>query len=336
MSNNGYDNYTLYGIHDKNERSILACYSSALFVSSVLGDTLILVGSLRYNAIRLHRVMVCFIQYIAVADLAMSLFRALPGSVSLVTNDWILGKFLCYIDFIVTCCAGITFNLLISALSLTKLLILKYPLRAVTFSTKPAHLTALIFFICSIFPPVMVMVVDKQGVNFSYRDYNCDYTSSSHVIDLYKEVSSVTLGLVGVITTTTTVVSSVMLLVIARKLTERDPNGLRWQGIMTVLLTAAVYLIATLPGALYFLGLNLVKSNQSELSQFWHVTLFRIAAYVILLNMLSNFYIYTLTLPSFREFLKSRIRFSMSFLRLSRSVEPATNDEIEERRNLLN
>ena len=330
MSNNRYDNYTLYGIHNKTERSILACYSSALFVSSVLGDTLILVGSVWYNAIRLHKVMVCFIQYIAVADLAMSLFRALPGSVSLVTNGWILGKFLCYIDYVVTCSAGVTFYLLISALSLTKLLILKYPLRAVTFSTKPAHLTALIFLICSMFPPVMIIVVDKQGVNFSYRDYNCDYTSTSHVSDLFIGVSSVTLGLVGVITTTTTVVSSLMLLVLARRITDRDPNGLRWQGILTVLLTAAVYVIATLPGALYYLGFNLVKKNQSDFYQFWHVTLFRVAAYVILLNMLSNFYIYTLALPSFRDFLKSRIRLSMSLLRVSRTVGPGTNDEIGE------
>ena len=90
-----HDNYTLYGIQDRTERQLLIGYRSLISVSSLIGDTLILVGSLRYSAIKLHKILVIFIQHIAVADLLFVTFGVVPGAVSLAANDWILGEVMC-------------------------------------------------------------------------------------------------------------------------------------------------------------------------------------------------------------------------------------------------
>ena len=94
-----YDNTTQYKIDDLTERQILIGYRGLLTVSSLIGDSLILVGSLRYNAIKLHKIIVIFVQHMAVADLLLTVFGIVPGAVSLAANDWILGDVLCYLSY---------------------------------------------------------------------------------------------------------------------------------------------------------------------------------------------------------------------------------------------
>ena len=311
-----YDNYTRYGIHDKAERYLLSTYTSFIFLSSLIGDTLILVGSMRYNAIKLHKIIVVFVQYIAVADLVISIFRVLPGAVSLIANGWILGDCLCYAGLFMTCSFGGTVCLLMSALAFAKFLIVKYPLRAVHFSRKVGHLTTLgiwTFWAC-----YGLMMVCRRGAYFSYMSYNCDYFNTLH----YSTVSEVVMGGVGLIATTITIVSSVMLLVLAKKIADRGTGGLQWQGVRTVLLTVVVYFIATVPFAVSLLDL---PRNQP-----YHIV--RFAVFIAYLNTISNFYIYTISLTSFRDFLRTRVKIVVTSIRRWFVPDPLT---LRERERLL-
>ena len=332
-----YDNETLYGIHDKAARDLLSLYSSTIFLSSLIGDVLILIGTLRYNAIKLHKVMVVIMQYIALTDLMFVIFRALPGSVSLVAERWIFGDFLCYAGYALTCAAGGLTCLLISTLTLTKLLIVKFPLRAISISTRVAHVTTLSLGLYCLTAPVLEIIVDKKSVYFNYIDYNCDVGLSRHYT-AGSVICTVLVGLSGLLATIVTVVSSVMLVDVARKMTERGPGQLQWQGLITVLLTVAVYSIATLPGTIYFIGSGLVSESQVELFKFWNIYLYRFSTNMIFLNFISNFYIYTLTLTSFREFLRARVKFLLSSLLRYCSLTGSTDERVGEngeRRRLL-
>ena len=304
-----YDNYTKYGIHNESERQVLTAYSSILVLSSLIGDSLILIGSLRYNAIKLHKVMAVFIQYIAAADLLVSIFRILPGAVSLAADGDIgniLGNSLCSLGYVATYSFGGAANLLISALALAKLLIVKFPFRALHFPRKYAHLVSFAILVCSMSFPTMALIKDKNGVYFSFLVYNCDYSCSELVWTSFEYAAfCITIGVIGIIASATTIVSSVMLLILARRITERDPGGLQWPGIMVVLLTATFYCLTVLPCAVYYMCDKFVSEQTSGA---FHVYFYRYVCYVVLLNTVSNFYIYILTLSSFREFLKSRIR----------------------------
>ena len=101
--------------------------------------------------------------------------------------------------------------------------------------------------------------------------------------------------------------SNVMIIIIAKKITARGPGELQWRGVMTVLLTVAAFTVANLPGAICGAVSYFLKDAPTEMSQFWHFYFFRIGYAIGSLNLMSNFYIYTLSLSSFRKFLNSRM-----------------------------
>ena len=295
-----YDNYTEYGLHSKTDRDILIGYHCLIIISSIIGDTLILVGSLFYNAIKLHKIIVVFIQYIAVADLMFSLFRVIPGAISLAANRWILGHIFCSVGYFVTITFGVIEILLICALSVSKFLIIKFPFRAVSFSKKATHVTVIAaWIVIAIFAGLSVK--HNKMIYFSYMSYNCD-----HFLDFQKDpffrIVSIILGMVGLVATVLMWVSSVMLLVIAQKVSRRMQGVIRWQGINTVVLTVVMFTISTVPVALSFI---LTKKYLPR-------SFNRFTVFIVYLNIISNFYIYTVFIGSFREFLKSIIKITVA------------------------
>ena len=93
-------------------------------------------GSLRYNAIKLHKIIVIFVQHMAAADILMTIFSIIPGALSLATNAWILGDQICYLNYFLNSCLAEVQVLVTSAITISKMLIVKYPLRAMHFPQK--------------------------------------------------------------------------------------------------------------------------------------------------------------------------------------------------------
>ncbi|XP_063682841.1 melatonin receptor type 1C-like [Bolinopsis microptera] len=316
-----YDNYTLYGIHSKTERGLLIGYNSFIFTSSVIGDTLILIGSLRYNAIKLHKVMVTFIQHLAVVDLLLVVFTIVPVAVSLAANGWILGDILCNLSHFANVYFSSVGFLLISVLAVSKTLIVKFPLRAISVSSKTAQSAA-----CGIWLYSLVLIIvtistgnlGQGGAYFNYLHYDCGIPGTTVFNTVY---------IVPVlISTVVTMASSVMLIVMVRRIADRRPGGLQWQGVLTVLLTVAVHTAATLPLEIFYI----VPSFDG------YIPLGRAAWQIAALDLVGNFYIYSLTLYSFREFLKSRMKMiSAPLVRCWAGTEGERSAEEGERRRLL-
>jgi hypothetical protein len=320
-----YDNYTMYGIKSETERHILVCYTALITISSVIGDTLILIGSLKFKAIKLHDTIVAFIQHIAIADLVLSISKALPGSVSLAANKWILGKFLCYVVYYGSYIPALALCLLISAIALAKVLIINYPLRAVHFSKKASHLIAAGIWVYSAIFPLAATIKEKFDIYFSYLDYNCESFGEWKPVE--NLIYCIAVGFSIFTSNVITVVCSVLLIVAAKRATERGLGELRWQGIMAVLITVAVHTAASLPFGIYFVGCQLAEDDPNN---FFHVTLYRYALYIALLDTVANFYIYSLTLSSFREFLRSIVQaLATNFVRCSAGVQDETTRATE-------
>jgi hypothetical protein len=72
---------------------------------------------------------------------------------------------------------------------------------------------------------------------------------------------------------------------------------------MTVILTALIYCISVIPYTVYLIAAPRVIESPPGT---FHVHYFRVAACCLLLNTISNFYIYCLTLKTFRQFLRDR------------------------------
>ena len=121
------------------------------------------------------------------------------------------------------CSVGSASCILISALSLIKLLIIKFPLRAISFSVKTAHFFYLgILVYCTCAPVLEIMTY--HGIFFSYIDYSCGY-SQSRGYPTTSIICNVLVGFTGITIAITTVVSSGMLIAAVKSITDRGPGG---------------------------------------------------------------------------------------------------------------
>ena len=79
---------------------------------------------------------------------------------------------------------------------------------------------------------------------------------------------------------------------------------MRQQGLVTVVLTAVVYSVSNLPMIVYkFAGLSVPGDNE-----LFHVYFYRVAGTAVYFNVMCNFFIYSCTVASFRNFLTARIQ----------------------------
>ena len=310
-------NYTQYKIDNLTERQILIGYRILLSVSTLIGDTLILVGSIRYNAIKLHKIIVIFIQHMAVADIMVTMFGIIPGAVSLEVNEWILGKSTCYLIYFFNDCLAAVQCLITGAFAMSKLLIVKYPLRAISFSTNAAKIAVICIWITGSIFPVTALAQDRNGANFSYIVYICDYIINQKWSNTAQEIYVSTIGIVTLTSILGTVISSVMLLILAKRATDRRSEGLQWQGVLAILLTAAAHFLLAIPLAFYYISRAFTPPN---------LYFYRFAWWTSQLGCMVNFYILGLTLPSFRAFLNFQI-----FKKLARVCKMTYTGNEEER-----
>ena len=301
-------NFDLYGIKMGMELYTATGFFILIFLSTLIGDTIILVASIKYGAFKLHDGIVVFIQHIAVCDLIMAFTCMFPQIVSIAANCWILGTALCYINVYGPRLGFPVSLFLICAMTITKLFLLRNPLKARHLSKKHAHMMCAGIWVLACYYPITLLLVDKDDIYFDYRIYTCVYAYSSDE-KKWKLLKPLVLGLLSIIPTIIVVVISILLvryLLEARKVSGRCQGSVRWRGIATVLLTASVFIISSAPLTVY----NLIESYMGKTS----VHFYRVAYSFMYFAVSANFFIYCFTVPSFRIFLKARIHAIKSIL----------------------
>ena len=295
-----FTNYTQYGIHNSAVRYTWVSYGTFNIVSSLIGDSIILVASTKYNAFKLHKTIVAVMQHIAVCDLITSVNLTLFIA-SLLAERNILGGFLCYVRAYVTYFSFPASFYLTAALTTTKAVLLKFPLQERHWTKRRAHMLCGVIWISSFLTPLLLLIVDKDDIQFDYKEYACNYMFSSDVWKYLRPIAGIfTSMLPSIIVVSTTA----WLIIEARKVAKRGRDSLRWQGLITVILTAVVYCLSVLPITLYHIMADFVKDDPKG---WFHVYFYRFSLAVICTNVMSNFYIYSLTVSSFRKFLFSRV-----------------------------
>ena len=76
----------------------LAMYTVVGLLLGLLGNSLVLYSSVRYNTIKLDQVTLLFVQNLAAADLLYILFNVLPVSVTFIARKYIMGDVYCFIS----------------------------------------------------------------------------------------------------------------------------------------------------------------------------------------------------------------------------------------------
>jgi hypothetical protein len=297
------ENNTIFKLHSDPERYTWVAYVLVVILSSLVGDTLILNASFQKDAFKLNKFIVTVIRYIAVFDLANIIVSAVPRAISLVADKWILGDALCnvttylrYFSFSAGCYS-------VAILTSSKFGLLKYPLRSATWTKKMAHLICCITLI-----PILILIllmvalaVDNDDVAFDYSSYVCRYAFKA---DIWKKILPIMPTIAIFIPDIVIVATTILILKYACKSAKRVNTNLKWQGTLAVVLTAVVYCISNLPLFIFYLGKRFVKQDPTG-PYLFHFS--RVADAISMINIMSNFYIYIVTIRSFQRFLRSRI-----------------------------
>ena len=193
-------------------------------------------------------------------------------------------------------------NALICVLTSSKLLLLRYPLRTRKWDKRRAHVVCVVCWVTACVFSAAKLLHYRDRVYFNYATYNIDYNSDK-LFSIATDSAYFLMILVVLITTVLTLKYLFEAREVARRV--RKESSLRWQGILTVVLTATVFLLSTVPWTLHRIAEPFLSPPPDNV--YFHTTLKRVAEYLSMLSVASNFYVYCVTVPSFRRLLFSTL-----------------------------
>ena len=297
-------NYTQFAIQNSTVRYCWASFHILVLLSSLIGDCLVLCGSLQRNVFKLNPLIVTVIQYIAVSDLMYAIFSVLPSVISLLADSWILGDVLCYLRAYLVYFVYTASLYLLAIMTTSKLLLLKFPIRFSNWSRKKGHVLCCTSLIPAALSPLLFLVINKSDVGFDYKTYTCDYMFTEQ--DVWESLRPL-IAILNLFAPTTIIVATTVptlkYIADARQTAKRARGSIPWQGAVTVSLTAVVCCVAILPSVVLNVGGSFLVNTGDLKLQFT-----RVAKFLLSINIMSNFYIYTLTVKSFRQFLLHKIK----------------------------
>ena len=303
-------NSTHLKIENNTVRYFWVAYHIFVLLSSLIGDSLILYASFQKNSFKLNKFIVAIIQHIAVCDIGFAISSVLPIAISLLADSWVLGKVMCFARVYLGHVIYPTGMYLLAFLTASKMLLLKYPIRCSNWTAKRAHIIyCLIPAIIGSSYTTLFAVIDWDDVAYNDKVYTCDYLHSS---DIWKQLRYplIILNMFApnlIIMTTT--IPTLMYLAAARKSAKRVRGSVPWQGALTVALTAIVSSISVFPSIVYTVWATATAKEDARVA--------RTAQFLLAVNIMSNFYIYALTIKSFQQLLRRRFRFLLSKLTAS-------------------
>ena len=319
-------NFTDYKIEDTTERSVLILYLVVVFLSALVGDFIILFSSIKEDAIKLNKFIVTVMQHVAVCDLVLAVFFILPTIVSLITDAWVFGSVLGYVSKFIAEIFDDLERILITVLAASKLFRMKFPLRAPILTVNIAHITSFIIWLFATAMYGSLLAFKQCHLFFSHVEYYMAcHLPSEQAVHIYHGYTIVT----AIIPTFVVILVTALILLhllTARKISRKCGGRVSWHGIVAVSTTATVFCVATIP---FIIGFIFIQSNWSDgawIGGINSVVFIRSSHFIATLNIMCNVYIYYLTIPSFRLFVKTKTAVVLSefmgFFSCGRRVEP--------------
>lgn len=282
----------------ETEQTVLLSWTVLGTLVAVTGNTVVLVSSLKYNAIRLDRISIVLIRNLAIADLGHGLYIMTTVPL-IVTQSNVYGDLPCYIlSTFSNFSMGASF-VFVSALNASKLSTLIFPLQSnMRRYRRGRRISYTIWFLMTVFIVVIslpALLPGNLNVIYSSASLRCfsRFYSTGPVSILVPLIAMVFLLVPLLVVMVTTFW---LLGYVARV------RGINRQAILTLLSISATFLLSCLPTCIFYLFKEV--SVQGDKSAFWLGVLFRLSVQAVNLNSMANPFIYLITVQSFAGFVK--------------------------------
>ena len=283
------------------ERYTLIGWTSITLVCCLIGNTIILLASSRYRAIRLDKTSVVLIKSIAICDLVTGIFTVQSILASLLYGGWPYGTITCYVFSYLKIPSFVFAILLICGLHLSKLHTLLYPLDALGRNSTRGHKISVIVFLLSFCPSLAQIAIDSQDVAFDYRSYMCINLFSSPISQKF---SNLFIALFVILPNLIVVGTSIALLRVIKKAEGRVKHGIR-----TIFYVGLAFIIVNGPMMLHLLFLrNFIHVVSPDVRRFYENNLFRAVSFFAFSNCFLNFFVYYRSVKSFNVFVRKVLK----------------------------
>ena len=256
--------------------------------------------------------LVVLLQHIASVDILTCITYVIPQITSMMCGKWVLGGLYCQVNSIASLYVMTVNQLLTCSMTFIKVLVVKIPdIRLVrNLTTKKAQILCLIIWMFSLTTPVLSQIIEKGAkVYFDIRNGVCELERVSELWIVIEPLMAIIYFVAPYIVVLVSTILLVQQLIVSRSLSRRIGRCQSWRGILVVSITATIFIVATLP---YYIYLS-VADNDEDMAGFFYNDFLRIAEACYSLNLACNFYIYSLTVPSFRKFVIRAVQTFMSF-----------------------
>ena len=249
-----FSNITEFGVKISWLKQLWVTWNLFAFLASLLGNLAILLATLKYQVIKLNRVIVMLMEHIAKCDLLLTGSSLSLVTVTMIADKWVFGDTICVIVVYVNFYAFVVSILMMCTLTVFKLINVKFPLKTKLWSKRKCQMVCWGIWLVSFYCPILFLSVDTYDVYFDYRIYSCDYGFSLQ--PTWKWLKPISFFLLLLLPNLTTITATIMLILhlhTAKTVSRRCGGASSSRGIITVVATAAVFMLSYLPYFMYMI-----------------------------------------------------------------------------------
>lgn len=297
-------------------KSVLLVYNILVLICGVIGNSLVLLGSVRYGAIRMEINSVIMLENIAAADILATILQFIPMLVTLVTERWVMGHFICYSSifrYIPFCCEA----MLIAIMSCHRLWLLAFPLKL---SMDTLWLKVVVAGLWVFYTITILIVATLWGgpvIRYEPSHLNCSPFDWQNLetVSAYQTFLRTLSGIYLFLPVIVTIVANIIIL----KLVYTSPTitvsgrNRSLKAALTISVICWMYVLSYLPSVVLF---ALPVAGVSNIPPYVNV----INMYSLSLNLISNPFIYSYSNARFALFLKSLLTCNLRKYYLERGV----------------
>ena len=270
----------------------LGMYCTIATVLGLIGNSIVIYSSIRYNAVELDRISLIFTQHLALADILYILIEVFPASTTFMAGKYVLGNGYCFLSAQLPFIPGTVNSLIVLSITGYRLRMITFPFLNVSKNT--------VFVLLAV---IWVVGLTGTVISLSYRSSSLfDPVSVSCSSDIYTVGGTATLLLdvvVGVFIFIPLIAVTIMnfiLVVVAIKSANRHNEYPNFWGLLTVCCISGLYIISWVPLIIYMVV---------ETSEFPAPPSLRLMGfYCIFLNTFIGPILYTLTNKRFGRHVK--------------------------------
>ena len=93
-------NHTADDVFSTGAGKLLALFDFFMLVFGILGNSIVLYGSKKYQAINIDKISITLIEHLATSEILILLLHNVPIFLSLIFKSWVLGKVLARIFYL--------------------------------------------------------------------------------------------------------------------------------------------------------------------------------------------------------------------------------------------